>query len=191
MPLQECWTVLGAEPCSSVGQGSDAPFLVFLPSKEAVMLAKQEFSLSLAPDFFVSPRRLAFTTTSLHRRRESIPKTIFQVRFFFFLLATPIFIFIIFSLRLPSPRPPPLPYFFYSLSLLSFFKCNCSYIFVFVFVPQRVTNPHEAKIGGRIFLGSSGQPLRDMARYTTLGGVLPHLRFRFRCCGRPEWRSLQ
>ncbi|CAM9131016.1 unnamed protein product, partial [Ectocarpus sp. 12 AP-2014] len=30
-----------------------------------------------------------------------------------------------------------------------------------------VTNPHEAKIGERVFLGSSGQPLLDMARYTT------------------------
>ncbi|CAN0294535.1 unnamed protein product, partial [Scytosiphon promiscuus] len=29
------------------------------------------------------------------------------------------------------------------------------------------TNPHEAKIGGRVFLGSSGQPLKDMERYTT------------------------
>ncbi|CAM9590090.1 unnamed protein product [Ascophyllum nodosum] len=38
---------------------------------------------------------------------------------------------------------------------------------------KRVTNPHEAKIGGRIFLGSSGQPLRDMARYTTLGNEDP------------------
>ncbi|CAM9627762.1 unnamed protein product [Scytosiphon promiscuus] len=32
---------------------------------------------------------------------------------------------------------------------------------------KRVTNPHEAKIGGRVFLGSSGQPLKDMERYTT------------------------
>ncbi|CBJ32730.1 conserved unknown protein [Ectocarpus siliculosus] len=32
---------------------------------------------------------------------------------------------------------------------------------------KRVTNPHEAKIGERVFLGSSGQPLLDMARYTT------------------------
>ncbi|CAM9972983.1 unnamed protein product, partial [Ectocarpus sp. 13 AM-2016] len=32
---------------------------------------------------------------------------------------------------------------------------------------KRVTNPHEAKIGERLFLGSSGQPLLDMARYTT------------------------
>eukprot|EP00903_Cladosiphon_okamuranus_P014688 g13614.t1 len=32
---------------------------------------------------------------------------------------------------------------------------------------KRVTNPHEAKIGDRLFLGSSGQPLKDMDRYTT------------------------
>lgn len=32
---------------------------------------------------------------------------------------------------------------------------------------QRVTNPHEANIGGRTFLGTSGQPLKDMERYTT------------------------
>eukprot|EP00752_Nemacystus_decipiens_P013042 g11537.t2 len=33
---------------------------------------------------------------------------------------------------------------------------------------KRVTNPHEAKIGERVFLGSSGQPLKDMDRYTTV-----------------------
>ncbi|CAM9630869.1 unnamed protein product, partial [Hapterophycus canaliculatus] len=38
---------------------------------------------------------------------------------------------------------------------------------------KRVTNPHEAKIGGRVFLGSAGQPLKDMERYTTSGPDAP------------------
>jgi DNA polymerase delta subunit 2 len=31
---------------------------------------------------------------------------------------------------------------------------------------QLVTNPHEAWVGGRLFLGTSGQPLEDLAKYT-------------------------
>ncbi|CAM9786444.1 unnamed protein product, partial [Discosporangium mesarthrocarpum] len=31
---------------------------------------------------------------------------------------------------------------------------------------QMVTNPYEAEIGGRVFLGTSGQPLTDMERFS-------------------------